>query len=48
MARYRWQEHFLDPDFYSETANDDVKNWCHGTDHGDGDVGTPGLDNDEC
>jgi hypothetical protein len=39
----------LDPDFYSETDNDDVTNWCHGTStFGDGDVGTPGADNDEC
>jgi hypothetical protein len=39
----------LDPDFTTETDNDSVGNWCHGTTtFGAGDVGTPGDVNDEC
>jgi len=39
----------LDPGSTNTTDNDDGTNWCHGsTTYGDGDVGTPGAENDPC
>ncbi|NNF10268.1 MAG: ExeM/NucH family extracellular endonuclease, partial [Acidimicrobiia bacterium] len=39
----------LDPDSTSVTANNDGSNWCEATSaFGDGDLGTPGADNDVC
>jgi len=39
----------LDPGSYDPFLNDVGTNWCEGeTEYGDGDLGTPGMDNDDC
>jgi len=43
------RSHALDPTKYDPLANDDASNFCDGTTaYGDGDLGTPGADNDAC
>ena len=39
----------LDPGSLDATSNDNDNNWCKGdSDFGDGDKGTPGVENDQC
>ena len=38
----------LDPGSYDASANDDGANWCDGETSYNGDLGTPGADNDTC